>query len=36
MALKNCYDSNPSLAIEEVYAGIAGHHIKKLQNLRRY
>ena len=31
MALKNCYDSNPSLSIEEVYVGIAGHHIKSLQ-----
>src|SRR6187431_2505711 len=31
MALKNCYDSNPNLAIEEVYVGIAGHHIKSLQ-----
>jgi len=31
MALKNCYDSNPNLAIEEVYVGIAGQHIKSLQ-----
>src|SRR6187399_906474 len=31
MALKNCYDSNPNLTIEEVYVGIAGHHIKSLQ-----
>lgn len=31
MALKNCYDSNPNLSIEEVYVGIAGHHIKSLQ-----
>lgn len=31
MALKNCYDSNPNLAIEEVYVGIAGQHIKSMQ-----
>ena len=31
MALENCYASNPTLAIEEVYVGIAGHHIKSLQ-----
>ena len=31
MALKNCYDSNPNLTIEEVYVGIAGHHIKSMQ-----
>jgi cell division protein FtsA len=31
MALKNCYDSNPNLQINEVYVGIAGHHIKSLQ-----
>jgi cell division protein FtsA len=31
MALKNCYDSNPNLEIEEVFVGIAGHHIKSLQ-----
>ncbi len=30
-ALKNCYDSNPDLEINEVYVGIAGHHIKSLQ-----
>src|SRR5688572_292395 len=30
-ALENCYASNPTLAIEEVYVGIAGHHIKSLQ-----
>jgi cell division protein FtsA len=30
-ALKNCYDSNPGLEINEVYVGIAGHHIKSLQ-----
>jgi cell division protein FtsA len=30
-ALENCYKSNPNLAIEEVYVGIAGHHIKSLQ-----
>jgi cell division protein FtsA len=31
MALDNCYTSNPSLGIQEVYVGIAGHHIKSLQ-----
>ena len=30
-ALENCYASNPSLEIKEVYVGIAGHHIKSLQ-----
>ncbi len=30
-ALENCYASNPSLKIGEVYVGIAGHHIKSLQ-----
>lgn len=30
-ALLNCYDSNPDLEINEVYVGIAGHHIKSLQ-----
>jgi cell division protein FtsA len=30
-ALENCYKSNPNLAIQEVYVGIAGHHIKSLQ-----
>ena len=30
-ALENCYASNPSLTINEVYVGIAGHHIKSLQ-----
>ena len=30
-ALENCYASNPNLEIEEVYVGIAGHHIKSLQ-----
>jgi cell division protein FtsA len=30
-ALENCYASNPSLEIGEVYVGIAGHHIKSLQ-----
>src|SRR6187431_1271648 len=30
-ALENCYASNPNLTIEEVYVGIAGHHIKSLQ-----
>lgn len=31
LALKNCYASNPGLEINEVYVGIAGHHIKSLQ-----
>src|SRR6202163_4683222 len=31
MALDNCYASNPNLGINEVYVGIAGHHIKSLQ-----
>lgn len=31
MALDNCYASNPNLEINEVYVGIAGHHIKSLQ-----
>ena len=30
-ALENCYASNPTLMIEDVYVGIAGHHIKSLQ-----
>jgi cell division protein FtsA len=30
-ALDNCYSSNPNLEINEVYVGIAGHHIKSLQ-----
>ncbi len=30
-ALENCYASNPTLSINEVYVGIAGHHIKSLQ-----
>ncbi len=30
-ALENCYASNPNLTINEVYVGIAGHHIKSLQ-----
>jgi cell division protein FtsA len=30
-ALENCYASNPTLEIREVYVGIAGHHIKSLQ-----
>lgn len=30
-ALTNCYESNPDLEINEVYVGIAGHHIKSLQ-----
>src|ERR1017187_4874688 len=30
-ALENCYASNPTLMIEDVYVGIAGQHIKSLQ-----
>jgi cell division protein FtsA len=30
-ALDNCLASNPNLEINEVYVGIAGHHIKSLQ-----
>ncbi len=30
-ALENCLTSNPHLDINEVYVGIAGHHIKSLQ-----
>ncbi len=30
-ALDNCFASNPNLDINEVYVGIAGHHIKSLQ-----
>src|SRR5882757_5279577 len=30
-ALENCYTSNPNLVLNEVYVGIAGHHIKSLQ-----
>ncbi|MFM2358132.1 MAG: cell division protein FtsA [Bacteroidota bacterium] len=30
-ALENCYISNPNLVLNEVYVGIAGHHIKSLQ-----
>ena len=30
-ALEACYASNPNLEINEVYVGIAGHHIKSLQ-----
>lgn len=30
-ALENCYKSNPGLEVNEVYVGIAGHHIKSLQ-----
>ncbi len=30
-ALDNCFASNPTLDIDEVYVGIAGHHIKSLQ-----
>ncbi len=31
MAMENCYASNPDLEVNEVYVGIAGHHIKSLQ-----
>ncbi len=31
VALENCFASNPDLQINEVYVGIAGHHIKSLQ-----
>jgi cell division protein FtsA len=30
-AMENCLKSNPNLEINEVYVGIAGHHIKSLQ-----
>ena len=30
-ALENCLASNPNLDVNEVYVGIAGHHIKSLQ-----
>jgi len=30
-ALDNCFASTPNLEINEVYVGIAGHHIKSLQ-----
>lgn len=30
-ALQNCAESNPDLEINEVYVGVAGHHIKSLQ-----
>ncbi len=30
-ALINCRESNPELEINEVYVGVAGHHIKSLQ-----
>lgn len=30
-ALDNCHSSNPNLNIDDVYVGIAGHHIKSLQ-----
>jgi cell division protein FtsA len=30
-ALLNCTESNPDLEINEVYVGVAGHHIKSLQ-----
>lgn len=31
LAIENCYATNPQLEINEVYVGIAGHHIKSLQ-----
>ena len=31
LALLNCAESNPDLEINEVYVGVAGHHIKSLQ-----
>lgn len=30
-AMENCLASNPALQVEEVYVGVAGHHIKSLQ-----
>ena len=30
-ALENCFASNPNLEVQEVYVGVAGHHIKSLQ-----
>ncbi|MFI5133946.1 MAG: cell division protein FtsA, partial [Chitinophagales bacterium] len=30
-ALDDCFASNPNLEVNEVYVGIAGHHIKSLQ-----
>ncbi|MGF7232688.1 cell division protein FtsA [Arachidicoccus sp.] len=30
-AMQNCHESNPDLEVNEVYVGIAGHHIKSLQ-----
>ncbi len=30
-AMDNCLASNPNLQVEEVYVGVAGHHIKSLQ-----
>lgn len=30
-AMEKCYESNPDLEINEVYVGVAGHHIKSLQ-----
>lgn len=30
-ALDNCHASNPAIAINDVFVGIAGHHIKSLQ-----
>src|SRR6059058_1522155 len=30
-ALLHCGESNPDLEINEVYVGVAGHHIKSLQ-----
>lgn len=31
LAIENCVTRNPNLSINEVYVGIAGHHIKSLQ-----
>jgi cell division protein FtsA len=31
LALESCYASNPDIEINEVYVGVAGHHIKSLQ-----
>lgn len=30
-AMEKCFESNPDLEINEVYVGVAGHHIKSLQ-----
>ncbi len=31
-AMQNCKDSNPNLEINNVYVGIAGKHVKSIQN----